>query len=272
MIKAFHSRSVAVIAFIFMLIMNTLANLLPLNGITTGEVSDRYFNLFAPAGFTFIIWALIYTLLIIHIVYQINIKNKISKDKEEVLENIRFYFSISSVANGFWILAWHYDKILLSLILIIGILICLIFIMFILKDLRVNKIEKLAIKIPFEVYFGWITIAVVANFVTYFTSIGLKIRGLSLEVGTAILITATLILVLLSYRKFKSITPNFVAIWAYVGILAKHLPSGQFKGLYGLVINTVGLALAAVIICIAYDILIGINKLKQIELKDYEDQ
>ena len=45
-----------VIAFVLTLIVNSLANILPLNGKTTGELSDAYPNLFVPAGYVFAIW------------------------------------------------------------------------------------------------------------------------------------------------------------------------------------------------------------------------
>jgi hypothetical protein len=38
-------------------------NLLPLNNFTTGQLSDKYPNLFVPAGITFSIWGIIYLLL-----------------------------------------------------------------------------------------------------------------------------------------------------------------------------------------------------------------
>lgn len=272
MMKILSSKLTVVATFIFMLTMNTLANILPLNGVTTGEVSDTYFNLFAPAGFTFAIWGVIYLLLIMFTAYQISLKPRPNSNKEIMLNKVRAYFTLSSIANGLWIVAWHYNKIPITLVLIIIILICLIKIMFIFKDMRFDKIERVTVKLPFEVYFGWITIAVIANFFTLFVYLGFKIHNLSLELGTSIVIVISLIIVLLTYLRFKSLAYNFVIIWAYFGILSKHLPSGQFKGLYGLIINTVALAIVILIIFIAYEIMIRINKLKQFDIKEYEDQ
>lgn len=48
------------IAFTLMVTVNALANILPINGVGTGEVSDKYGNLFAPAPITFAIWGVIY--------------------------------------------------------------------------------------------------------------------------------------------------------------------------------------------------------------------
>lgn len=56
-------------AFAAVLAVNALANLLPIGGKTTGEISEQYANLFTPAGYTFAIWGLIYLLLGIFVVY-----------------------------------------------------------------------------------------------------------------------------------------------------------------------------------------------------------
>ena len=53
-------KIISTIAFIGMVIVNFLANSLPINNRSTGEISDAYPNLFAPAGPAFSIWGLIY--------------------------------------------------------------------------------------------------------------------------------------------------------------------------------------------------------------------
>ena len=54
-------------AFIIMIVVNALANILPINGLNTGEVSAFYPNYFVPAGFTFSIWGIIYLLLAVYL-------------------------------------------------------------------------------------------------------------------------------------------------------------------------------------------------------------
>ena len=49
-----------VVTYLIMIAVNAMANILPINGIDTGAVSDSYPNLFAPAGLTFSIWGVIY--------------------------------------------------------------------------------------------------------------------------------------------------------------------------------------------------------------------
>jgi len=42
-----------ILSYILILVVNFLANALPLNNRSTGEISDLYSNIFAPAGFLY---------------------------------------------------------------------------------------------------------------------------------------------------------------------------------------------------------------------------
>ena len=52
------------ISFIFTLIMNGLAGSGDFNGKSVADVSATYDTLFAPAGYAFSIWGLIYVLVL----------------------------------------------------------------------------------------------------------------------------------------------------------------------------------------------------------------
>lgn len=64
------------IAYIVMVLVNVLANVIPIGGMTTGEISARLDVLFTPAGYVFSIWGLIYTLLAIWLIRQIPVKRR----------------------------------------------------------------------------------------------------------------------------------------------------------------------------------------------------
>ena len=66
----------AVITFLGMIVVNALANILPINNTTTGDVSNAYPNLFAPAALTFSIWGVIYALLAAYTIYKTGIFKK----------------------------------------------------------------------------------------------------------------------------------------------------------------------------------------------------
>jgi formate/nitrite transporter FocA (FNT family) len=67
--KNILTKSFASLAYLAMAAVNFLANGLPINNRSTGEISDAYPNLFAPAGPAFAIWGLIYILLAGYVQY-----------------------------------------------------------------------------------------------------------------------------------------------------------------------------------------------------------
>lgn len=239
-----YIKVIVAITYITMIVVNALANILPINGRNTGEISDSYPNLFAPAGYTFSIWGLIYLLLVAYTLYQLQSKN--NHGKASLLNEIGIYFSISSIANVFWILAWHYDFIGLSLILMIVILISLILINRILKEEKLTSRENLFIRLPFSVYFGWITVATIANITTWLISINWNGFGISEIAWTIILLLVGIIIGILTLLANKDIPYGLVIIWAYMGIMVKHISKTGFGGQYPSIIITVAVC---IVIC-----------------------
>src|SRR5210317_1251869 len=84
-----------IVAFLATVAVNSLANILPINGITTGELSDYYGNLFTPAGYVFSIWGLIYLLLAVFSYYQYGADDALH-------EKIDILFIISCLFNIVW--------------------------------------------------------------------------------------------------------------------------------------------------------------------------
>jgi hypothetical protein len=206
------------IAFLFigMITLNALANILPINNISTGEISDMYANLFAPIGFTFSIWGLIYLLLFLYLLYYL------SSPKREIFSKINKYFAFNMLANSLWILAWHYDYIFISLLLMIVILISLIKISDILRRERLNLKDKLLIKLGFSIYFGWITVATVANVTVLLVANNFSGLGLAESWWTVLILIVALAIGLIRAFYDKNVAYLLVFLWAYYGIYAKH--------------------------------------------------
>ncbi len=181
-------RVLVAISYLLVVLVNFLANYLPINNQTTGAVSESYPDLFAPAGLTFSIWGLIYLLLGFYVLYQFGVFGKV---KRSLMDKVGFYFIISSLANIFWIFSWHYNQILLSVMFMITLLYSLI------KITSVVFRKDKVLSNVFGVYFGWITVALVANVTAYLVSIGWKGFGISDSVWTVImLIVAGLIAII----------------------------------------------------------------------------
>lgn len=239
--------------FLIMIIVNALANILPINGVNTGQVSDSYQNLFAPAGLTFSIWGVIYLLLALYTLYQIGLFQKSGNTvKFKLLNKIGVIFSISSLVNTAWIFSWHYHLIPLSMILMLVILFCLILINQLIKNEQLIGREKLFIQLPFSVYFGWITVATIANATTLLVSLHWNGFGLSDATWAIIIIAVGMIIGLATMLKHRDNAYGLVLIWAYTGIWIKHISAGGFSGQYPSVIMTVIICMVLFIIAEVY--------------------
>jgi len=226
----------AVVAYAAMVAVNILANALPINGRPTGQISDYYANLFAPAGVTFSIWGIIYLLLAGYVLYQF-----VNKDKkiEKLIQTINPLFITTSLANILWIFAWHYDFIGISVLIMSVLLILLIKIADILRKVQFTPREKLFIKAPFSVYFGWITVATIANITVFLVSVGWNGFGIAESVWTSIILVVGALIGILRMTKDKNIAYGLVLVWAYLGILLKHTSVTGFNGQYSSIIATV---------------------------------
>ena len=241
------------LAVIFSIIVNALANILPINGKNTGGLSDNIPNLFVPTGLTFAIWGVIYLLIILFMLYQIN--DIIIKKKDvDYVGKIGFYFMLASIANIIWIFMWHYEKVALS---ILPMLVLLISLLMIYERLEIGKIkisfkEKMFIHLPISVYISWITVATIANITALLVTIGWDGFGLSEQLWTMlVLIIAALITIIIIITR-KDYACSLVVIWALLGITIKRLSSDIYYGVQTVIAYTA----AACIIIIAVTILI----------------
>lgn len=238
------------VAFFLALTLNGLANLLPINGLETGVISDTYANYFAPIGLTFSIWAVIYIALAIYVGWRL--KNLHQLDETPMnrhLFKIDIAFTISSIANAGWILAWHYLQFPLSLVLMLILFASLIFINLSFRgDLSLPTI-------PFRIYFGWITVATVANITTMIVADANAYRWIwnggevSQQIMTTIILIITILIGVVTIIRQKDIYYGGVIVWALLGIYLRHTVNLPTFGIVG-VANTalIGMILAFIAI------------------------
>lgn len=213
-------RIAALLAFVVALVINAIAGSTTLlGGWNTAGVSAAYPSLFTPAGYTFAIWGVIYTLVIGYFLYQSGVITKVAKDKQEAIDTITPWVTVLSLVNTAWIFAWQYNIIWLSVLLIVGMLVTLIRINEQLRGLSYTNLEFVLLRAPFSVYYGWLTVATVANVSVWLVSISWDGWGVAssawlvtiLWVAAAIGVTAVL--------RNKDWPYGLVFIWAYIGIL-----------------------------------------------------
>jgi len=253
------------IAFIAVVIVNMLAVLLPINGIRPQDISDAYANLFAPAGITFSIWSVIYVLLALFVLYQLGVFKGKTGYSPDAVARIGPFFILSSAANVAWIFAWHYDVISLSLVLMLVILITLIAAYLRIRKEPLSGKEKWFVLLPFSVYFGWITIATIANVTVLLVSTGVDAFSAPAVIWTNIILVIGSAIGALVVLKFKDIAYGVVLAWAYLGILIKHVSIEPFAEKYPSVIMTLIILLIAGIVVI---VTAGLLKRKSLRQKD----
>jgi hypothetical protein len=216
-----------ILAFLGTLAVNALANILPIAGKTTGELSDAYPNLFVPAGLTFSIWGLIYLLLGAFVVYQASDLFGGSGRATEVVQRVGWLFVLASAANMAWIFAWHHQRVALSLLFMVVLLLSLI-VVYLRLDVggaAVGTARKLLAHLPFSIYLGWITVAAIANLTALLVSVGWGRFGLSEVFWTvAVLLVATAITGLMLVLRRDSFYA-LVVVWAFAGIVIKRTAS-----------------------------------------------
>lgn len=259
-------KIITAVSFLAMILMNILADAIPINNMTTGEISDLYPSLFTPSDYTFSIWGLIYLLLTVFTIYQLDLLHKnLNTIKPEVYNQVRILFIISTFLNAGWIIAWHYDYIALSLMLIFIILMCVNTICKALSIEDLTKQEKLMIRLPFSIYFGWISIATIANTMILLDSI--RWKGFGFPESSKIMIVLALVFFIATYRTFKNkdIAYCLTIIWALMGIWVKHISKNELNGQYPQIIlsTIVCLVLLAVEVGYLYHYLVKKNLGKQ---------
>ncbi|MBL0741651.1 TspO/MBR family protein [Chryseolinea lacunae] len=203
----------SVILFCGVLTVNTLANVLPINGLSTKQVSDLYPSLFTPAGLTFSIWSVIYVLLIGFVVLMW------SRKQDVFIATLLPWFMASCVLNMSWILAWHYLMPALSVVIMLTLLFSLSQIFMLLQSHRaVDMKEKIFVFLPFTLYFGWICVATIANVSALLVSVRWEGGFLSPEAWTVVMMCVAATLSAFVALRFRATAFVVVVLWALLGI------------------------------------------------------
>lgn len=211
------------LGLIIALYLNFLAVSLPLNNKTTGELSDAYPNLFVPAGFTFSIWGIIYSFLIGFVIFQLKVAFSKNKIPYHFISTIGWWFFISCLANAGWIIVWHYQYMMFSLVVMLCIWgsLLMIYQRLNIGMLPIRSPERWLVHIPFSIYLGWITVATIANVTTLLVDLGWGGFGIDPQIWTIIVLIVGVSIGSAMLLRREDIAYGLVIIWAYYGIIAK---------------------------------------------------
>ncbi|MEZ4900964.1 MAG: hypothetical protein R2822_04020 [Spirosomataceae bacterium] len=209
--------------FICMIAANYLANALPFNNKTTGELSDQYPNLFVPAPITFAIWGVIYTLLLVFCVKQSKslLSRNVDEATAETIKTSGLKFIFTCILNTAWILAWHYEYVLASVFIMLLLLWQLISI-----NRSMTKIvpyfsnsSRFVLKASFGVYLGWICIATVANITAALVNYNWNSWGQGEVFWAVVMVLVGALIGSIALLKLNNAYIGLSVIWAFIGVI-----------------------------------------------------
>ncbi|KQT18180.1 hypothetical protein ASG31_05455 [Chryseobacterium sp. Leaf404] len=245
MIKTFQILNI--VALIVTVFVNYLSNTGFFNDETMASISGKYQNLFTPAGYAFSIWGLIYLLLFGFVLY-FGPFTKNTGDKENTVRDTGWWFVVSCVANCLWIVTWLYEYTFLTIPVMIVLLTSLMKIILNNKGtIEAGDLKTLFfLRLPFYIYSGWISVALIADVAAYLKKIEWSGFGISETIWTVIMFVAAAGIHLYMLWKRDMISFVMVAVWALVAIAAanKNLNGTVY---YFAISTSVFLALNAVI-------------------------
>ena len=129
---------------------------------------------------------------------------------------IGWAFAISCLLNALWIIAWHYEQLPLSVLIIAGMLIALLVI-----NRNLLNFSPGLTRAAFGIYLGWICIATIANVTALLVNYNWGAWGISQEAWTIIMIATGAGIAALAVYKLENPFAGLAVIWAFAGIILK---------------------------------------------------
>jgi hypothetical protein len=208
-----------ILTVIITITINLLADALPINGLNTGVISDSFHVYFVPAGYVFAIWGLIYIGLIAYGIYQALPAQK----NNPRLQAISWWVVLGSLANCAWIFLWHYEQFVGTLAAMLILLATLIAVYLHLGSglTKVTAEETWAVRVPFSLYLGWITVATVANVTDVLNYLKWNSFGLAAHTWFLIVLATVLAISILMSMNRRDVAYILVILWALIGIGTK---------------------------------------------------
>ena len=207
---------VVVFATVCVIFVNFLAAKGYINDRTPEMISDKYPTFITPAGYAFAIWSLIYLGLLCFSIFQL-LPSQINNPR---LKNIRTLYVINCAANCGWLFLWHHEWIALSVPIIFVMLGTLVLINAHLQNAS-STAENWFTRIPFGIYFGWITIAAILNFSVALVYLNVKTPdSITVIIASALILTAMILGVVIRI-KFALAAYALAFAWALAAIAAE---------------------------------------------------
>ncbi len=209
-----------------LIVMNALSNVRVFGPTTNADISAKYTTLVTPAGYAFSIWGLIFLGLLGFAIYQALPSQR---------HNPRFrtagpWYIINAIGNAFWSLIFNQEWIATALVVILIMFASLFMVM---ESLRINPRTEAAMmrpvkvpetwlaRVPFSIYFGWLTVATIINITVWLKATSFDLSGLPEPVWASGVLVLGLVVGAVLYNRYRSAAYMLVFTWAYAAIAVK---------------------------------------------------
>lgn len=236
-----------IITYFFAFTISMLGQTDVVGSYSMAEMSAKYESGITPAAFTFSIWSIIYLGLFVMVIFHLvqSFKQDENYITNREISLIGVVFSTNQLAISLWVYTWLNDMPGISFALLLIQLFTLYVIDRRLQMLNPKKgnISLFITQLALSVYFGWITIATLANFAAWIVSLGwVANTSVDLYMSYALLLTAIVVGTVVVYFK-HNIFYGLVVIWAIYGVIMKRFEVADeffhslvYLGAFGIII------------------------------------
>ncbi|MFD2938157.1 tryptophan-rich sensory protein [Spirosoma flavum] len=251
-----------VFSIVTLLVMNYLSNVGAFGGQTNGAVSAKYHTLITPAGYAFSIWGVIFLGLLAFAIYQ----GTGSQQENPRFRAIGWWVVLNAFCNAIWSPLFNTEHIGLALLVILVMLFSLVIIeqrllirrgvdLLIstdpdatLPESPASATETWLARIPFSIYFGWLTVATILNTTVYLKATDFSLMGLSEQTWAMAILIVGLVVGAVIFNRYRSVAYILVFAWAYTAIAVEQKGYSQVQLIAGAgAICAIGLAIAGLI-------------------------
>ncbi len=210
-------------AIIGSIVINTISNFFPPDGVDMATLSDRLFTSvqILPANYAFAIWAPIYLGLVAFGIYQVQPAQRHNPS----LQRGGYLLVFACIAQCAWIYLFLARLFPLSVVAMFGILLPLIVLYQRLKigQQQVSPADRWFIHIPISIYLGWITVAIVVNASLALYSINWDGWGIAPAIWAVIAIVVSGAITTQVIIKHHDPAYLLVIVWALIAIGIRHI-------------------------------------------------
>lgn len=225
-----------VFSIVSLIVMNYLSNTGAFGGRTNAEISNKYHTLITPAGYAFSIWGIIFLGLLAFAVYQALPAQRTNPR----FRDVGWWVVLNAFCNAIWSPLFNNELIGIALVVILVMLFSLVIIEQRLLERRGQAGQHMPIiatdpdatlpesatspaqmwlaRIPFSIYFGWLTVATILNVTVYLKSTSFSLMGLSEQTWAIAILIVGMVVGTVVFNRYRSIAYILVFTWAYAAI------------------------------------------------------